>query len=111
MEGLWAEKLAALAILATIGIITASIVWCVKGGDLQTVFTVMGFVLTLVAGKLSEHWDLAQALTQQSPNCIGSIVLPNYSIRFWILKCIGVEEKRSGMVNSPRVRFDAKPRA
>lgn len=51
VEGLWAEKLAAIAILATIGIITASIVWCVKGGDLQTVFTVMGFVLTLVAGK------------------------------------------------------------
>ncbi len=46
-----AEKLAAVAILATVGIIVACIVWCLKGGDLQTVFTVMGFVLTLVAGE------------------------------------------------------------
>ena len=50
-EGLWADKLALLAILATIAIVTVSIVWCVLGGVLQTVFTVMGFVLTLVAGK------------------------------------------------------------
>ena len=52
-EGLWAEKLAAIAILITIAIIVVSIVWVVKGGDLQTVFTVMGFVLTGAAGELS----------------------------------------------------------
>ena len=51
VEGLWAEKLAAVAVLITIAIIVVSIVWCVKGGQLQTVFTVMGFVLTGAAGK------------------------------------------------------------
>lgn len=50
-EGLWAEKLAIIAILITIAIIVVSIVWCLRGGDLQTVFTVMGFVLTGAAGK------------------------------------------------------------
>ena len=50
MEGLWAEKLAMVAVLITIAIIVVSIVWCVKGGQLQTVFTVMGFVLTGAAG-------------------------------------------------------------
>ena len=50
-EGLWAEKLAIIAILATLTIIVVSIVWCVKGGQLQTVFTVMSFVLSGVAGK------------------------------------------------------------
>lgn len=52
-EGLWAEKLAGLAILITIAIIVVSIVWCVRGGQLQTVFTVMGFVLTGAAGRSS----------------------------------------------------------
>ena len=50
-EGLWAEKLAAIAIAITTAIIVVSIVWVVKGGDLQTVFTVMSFVLTGAAGK------------------------------------------------------------
>ena len=49
-EGLWAEKLAIIAILITIAIIIVSIVWVVKGGQLQTVFTVMGFVLSGAAG-------------------------------------------------------------
>ena len=49
-ESLWAEKLALIAILITIAIIIVSIVWVVRGGDLQTVFTVMGFVLTGAAG-------------------------------------------------------------
>ena len=52
-EGLWAEKLAGLAVLLTIAIIVASIVWCVRGGQLQTVFTVMSFVLSGAAGKSS----------------------------------------------------------
>lgn len=51
VEGLWADKLAAVAILATVAIIVVSIVWCVKGGELQTVFTVMSFVLSGIAGK------------------------------------------------------------
>ena len=50
-EGLWAEKLAIIAILITIAIIVVSIVWVVRGGDLQTVFTVMSFVLTGAAGE------------------------------------------------------------
>lgn len=52
-EGLWAEKLAIIAILITIAIIIVSIVWVVRGGQLQTVFTVMGFVLTGAAGEFS----------------------------------------------------------
>lgn len=50
-ESLWAEKLALIAILITIAIIVVSIVWCIRGGQLQTVFTVMGFVLSGAAGK------------------------------------------------------------
>ena len=50
-EGLWAEKFAIIAILITIAIIIVSIVWVVRGGQLQTVFTVMGFVLSGAAGK------------------------------------------------------------
>ena len=50
-EGLWADKLAAIAIILTIAIIVASAVWCALGGDLQTVFTVMSFVLSGVAGE------------------------------------------------------------
>ena len=53
VEGIWAEKLAAVAVLATIAIVVVCIVWCVLGGDLQTVFTVMSFVLGLVTGKVS----------------------------------------------------------
>ncbi|SLM35434.1 hypothetical protein LPUS_04715 [Lasallia pustulata] len=52
-EGLWAEKLAILAIIATIAIIVVSIVWCVLGGNLQTVFTVMSFVLSLIAAQIA----------------------------------------------------------
>jgi hypothetical protein len=48
-EGLWADKLALLAIGCTVAIVVVSIVWCVKGGVLQTVFTVMSFVLTQIA--------------------------------------------------------------
>ena len=55
-ESLWAEKLAIIAVLITIAIIVVSIVWALKGGQLQTVFTVMGFVLTAAAGK-SSHQD------------------------------------------------------
>lgn len=73
VEGLWAEKLAAVAVLATIGIITASIVWCVKGGDLQTVFTVMGFVLTLVAGKTFDCLGLTQRLTQKAQIALAAL--------------------------------------
>ena len=60
-EALWAEKLAIIAILITIAIIVVSIVWVVRGGDLQTVFTVMGFVLTGAAGEcivLIINWEL-----------------------------------------------------
>lgn len=52
-EGLWAEKVALIAILITVAIIVVSIVWALKGGQLQTVFTVMGFVLTGAAGECS----------------------------------------------------------
>lgn len=45
VEGLWAEKLAVFAILWTVAIIVVSAVWCALGGQLQTVFTVMSFVL------------------------------------------------------------------
>jgi hypothetical protein len=51
IEGLWADKLAAVAVLCSLAIIVVSIVWCALGGDLQTVFTVMSFVLTLIAGE------------------------------------------------------------
>lgn len=50
-EGLWAEKLALIAILITVAIIVVSIAWALRGGQLQTVFTVMGFVLTGAAGE------------------------------------------------------------
>ena len=50
-EGLWAEKLAIIAIMITIAIIIVSIVWVVRGGQLQTVFTVMSFVLSGAAGE------------------------------------------------------------
>ncbi|KAL8737814.1 MAG: hypothetical protein Q9181_001305 [Wetmoreana brouardii] len=53
VEGLWAEKLVAIALLMTIAIIVVSVVWVVEGGNLQTVFTVMSFVLTGAAGKSS----------------------------------------------------------
>lgn len=53
IEGLWAEKLTAVAIIATVAIVVTSIVWCVLGGDLQTVFTVMSFVLTLIAAQIA----------------------------------------------------------
>ena len=51
VEGLWAQKLAALALFFTFAIIVASAVWCALGGDLQTVFTVMSFVLGGVTGE------------------------------------------------------------
>ena len=57
-EALWAEKLAIIAILITIAIVIVSIVWALKGGQLQTVFTVMGFVLTGAAGKSSHQYTM-----------------------------------------------------
>lgn len=53
VEGIWAEKLVIIAILATVAIIVVSIVWCVLGGSLQTVFTVMSFVLGLVTAEIA----------------------------------------------------------
>lgn len=52
-EGLWPQKLGFVAIGLSTGIIVASIVWCALGGNLQTVFTVMGFVLTFVAAEIA----------------------------------------------------------
>lgn len=52
-EGLWPQKLGIVALLASAGIIIASIVWCALGGNLQTVFTVMGFVLSFVAAEIA----------------------------------------------------------
>ena len=48
-EGLWADKLMLVALACVIAIVVVSIVWCLEGGNLQTVFTVMSFVLTLIA--------------------------------------------------------------
>jgi len=45
------REISHLTILIAIAIIVVSIIWCVKGGDLQSVFTVMGFVLTGAAGE------------------------------------------------------------
>lgn len=54
VEGLYAEKLLGISIVASIAIIVVCIVWCVLlGGQLQTVFTVMSFVLSLIAGELA----------------------------------------------------------
>lgn len=53
IEGLWADKLAAVAILLTAAIIVVSAVWCARGGELQTVFTVMSFVLGGVTAELA----------------------------------------------------------
>ena len=53
VEGLWADKLAAIAVVFSIAIMVVSVVWCALGGNLQTVFTVMGFVLTLVAAQIA----------------------------------------------------------
>jgi len=53
VEGLWADKLAVVALVATAAIIITCIVWCVLGGQLQTVFTVMSFVLTLIAAQIA----------------------------------------------------------
>ncbi|KAA6410303.1 MAG: hypothetical protein FRX48_05724 [Lasallia pustulata] len=72
-EGLWAEKLAILAILATIAIIVVSIVWCVLGGNLQTVFTVMSFVLTLIAAQIALaalYFQVATVSSSAIPNWI-----------------------------------------
>ena len=79
-EGLWAEKLAILAIIATIAIIVVSIVWCVLGGNLQTVFTVMSFVLTLIAGRSFVVVHLRRSLTCLKlklhwPRCIFRLLL------------------------------------
>lgn len=50
VEGVWAEKLGVIAIAINIAIITVSIIWSLRGGNLQTIFTVMGFVITAAAG-------------------------------------------------------------
>ncbi|KAL8949835.1 MAG: hypothetical protein Q9222_004100 [Ikaeria aurantiellina] len=54
VEGLWAEKLVAIALTITFAIIVVLAVWVARGGDLQTVFTVMGFVLTGAAGRFKD---------------------------------------------------------
>lgn len=51
VESLWIEKLAVLSILLTFGLILACILWVTLGGDLGTVFTVMDFVESGIAGK------------------------------------------------------------
>ena len=53
IETLWADKLAAVAILLTAAIIVVSAVWCARGGELQTVFTVMSFVLGGITAELA----------------------------------------------------------
>lgn len=62
VEGLWAEKLVFLALIATAAIIAVSVIWCALGGNLQTVFTVMSFVLSLVAGQLERHYNSRRKL-------------------------------------------------
>lgn len=52
-EGLWPQKLGLVALLLSTGIVVASIVWCALGGNLQTVFTVMGFVLSFAAAEIA----------------------------------------------------------
>ncbi|MCJ1304195.1 hypothetical protein MMC08_007007 [Hypocenomyce scalaris] len=52
-EGLWADKLAIIAILITVAIVVVSVIWAVRGGQLQTVFTVMSFVLTAAAAEIA----------------------------------------------------------
>lgn len=68
VEGLWAEKLGLLAIALSLAIIVVSIVWCVKGGELQTVFTVMGFVLSFVAAEIALLALYYQVVSSQGPN-------------------------------------------
>lgn len=53
VEGIWAEKLGILAIAVNIAIIIVSTVWVIMGGNLQTVFTVMSFVITAVAADIA----------------------------------------------------------
>lgn len=53
IEGLWAEKLGLLAIVINAAIIIVSIIWCIRGGVLQTVFTVMSFVITAAAADIA----------------------------------------------------------
>lgn len=62
VEGLWAEKLVILALIATVAIIAVSVTWCALGGNLQTVFTVMSFVLSLVAGQLERYYTSRRKL-------------------------------------------------
>lgn len=51
VEGLWIEKLAVLAVVLTLGMVTASLVWGLKGGSLDTIFTTMDFVESGFAGE------------------------------------------------------------
>jgi len=53
VEGIWAEKLGLLAIAINIVLIVASVVWVIRGGNLQTVFTVMSFIITGVAADIA----------------------------------------------------------
>lgn len=53
IEGLWAEKLALLAIAINVAVIVVSVIWCIRGGNLQTVFTVMSFVITAAAADIA----------------------------------------------------------
>ena len=82
IEGIWAEKLAFIAILASVAIVVVSIVWCVLGGNLQTVFTVMSFVLGLVTGEYASTRSLRDSLTlitMSSGNRVGGSVLSTYT--------------------------------
>ena len=84
VEGIWAEKLAFIAILATVAIIVTSIVWCVLGGSLQTVFTVMSFVLGLVTGEPTSTEASKQVfalISISSGNRVGGLVLSTYLAR------------------------------
>jgi len=53
VEGIWAEKLGLLAIAINIALIVVSIVWVIRGGSLQTVFSVMSFIITAAAADIA----------------------------------------------------------
>lgn len=74
-EGLWAEKLALIAILITVAIIVVSIVWALRGGQLQTVFTVMGFVLSGAAGRLSSTLVVVSLWTLMLTDTVAEVAL------------------------------------
>ena len=96
-EGLWAEKLALIAIAITIAIIIVSIVWVVKGGQLQTVFTVMGFVLSGAAGEFALNATMGRwADMGYSRGGTGCAVLPSYPLE---LRMEGPTRKRNEYIH------------